>query len=356
MATEVRSLTGLRGIAAVAVVLYHFKEMTPLPASPLSGIVSRGYLAVDVFFVLSGFVMALTYARGFASGFNTITYRDFLLRRFARIYPLYALVLVGMLVCIGCGLCPGSNLRNSLAAIIANVLLVQAWGVAGSINGPAWSISTEFAAYLLFPMLLKATLFGDGQRTTWAGIAAAGFLTIAAMAGPYLQPSQHGMLDLYCSTNPLALIRCLVGFTFGLLTYRGTTSPAIMRLAKRDLAMMTVITLFVAALLLDVGDLVVYPLVPPLVLCAYANHGRPARLLGHGITYRLGTLSYAIYLLHKFVLWGVAQTLSASCLVVDATAFAVLLALAIFAHHVVELPGRRLIRGWSLPRRRSAVA
>jgi peptidoglycan/LPS O-acetylase OafA/YrhL len=70
----------------------------------------------------------------------------------------------------------------------------------------------------------------------------------------------------------------------------------------------------------------------------------------------LGTLSYAIYLLHVGVLWGAGHLPTNSSLVIDTTAVVALLALATLAHHAVELPGRRLIRRWSVPAPRSAVA
>jgi peptidoglycan/LPS O-acetylase OafA/YrhL len=70
----------------------------------------------------------------------------------------------------------------------------------------------------------------------------------------------------------------------------------------------------------------------------------------------LGTLSYAIYLLHVGVLWGAGHLPTNSSLVIDTTAVVALLALASLAHHAVELPGRRLIRKWRVPAPRSAVA
>jgi peptidoglycan/LPS O-acetylase OafA/YrhL len=356
MATEVRSLTGLRGIAASVVVQYHYVEATPQVPSLLREIASRGYLAVDMFFVLSGFVMALTYAHRFAHGFDAPAFGDFLLRRFARIYRLYVVILGLTVLGVGVGAFPGWNLRDSLATVVANFLLIQAWGTTVSLNGPAWSISTEFAAYLLFPMLLRATLFGGGRRAAQATVAAAILLILAAMIRPLLRPGGNGTLDLYRETTPLPLLRCFAGFTFGLLTYRLTGSPGIMQLARQGLAAVVLVALLAAALLLDVNDLAIYTLLPPLVLCLYATRGRPGRVLWHGVIYQLGTLSYAIYLLHVGVLWGAGHLPTNSSLVIDTTAVVALLALASLAHHAVELPGRRLIRKWRVPAPRSAVA
>jgi peptidoglycan/LPS O-acetylase OafA/YrhL len=89
--SEIRSLTGLRGVAAAYVVLYHM-HLFELCSGAAATVLTHGYLAVDLFFVLSGFVMALTYAELFEGGFSAGRYRDFLVRRIARVYPLYVVV------------------------------------------------------------------------------------------------------------------------------------------------------------------------------------------------------------------------------------------------------------------------
>lgn len=346
MDNEVRSLTGLRGVAAAAVVLYHLVEMLHVPMGPLRLVALRGYLAVDVFFVLSGFVMALRYAPRFARGFDADAYRDFLLRRVARIYPLYAVVLAAMVLGVACGAFPGWDLRQQGATILANVLLVQGWSVGVSLNGPAWSISTEAAAYLLFPALLGVTVFGGWRRAVGTAVIACVLLGLAVAAGPRLQPSGSGALDLYRETTPLPLIRCLVGFSFGLLVYRVTQVPSVARLAMADGTVTAVMALLAIGLWHGVDDRVIYPLLPLLVLCLAANRGRAARLFGSGVAHWLGVLSYAIYLLHEGVFWGAQQMGLAGGWLGANVALVLLFGLAVLAHHAIELPGRRLIRGW----------
>ena len=114
----------------------------------------RGYLAVDLFFVLSGFVMALSYGPAFGERFSLRVFAAFLWRRVARLYPLYGTILVARLVYTGLRYgrfdLPrpwiAAPLAHPWTAIPANVLLVQSWGLAPSSIGPAWSISTEWAA------------------------------------------------------------------------------------------------------------------------------------------------------------------------------------------------------------------
>jgi len=92
---EIRSLTGLRGAAAVFVAFYHsfyFMVSNQADNSPPVVFLRHGYLSVDLFFVLSGYVMALTYAPLFAGGFRMLAFADFLGRRIGRIYPAYITV------------------------------------------------------------------------------------------------------------------------------------------------------------------------------------------------------------------------------------------------------------------------
>ena len=94
--SEIRALTGLRGIASLYVVLFHYFQPLPL-VGYLRTLLGHGYLAVDLFFVLSGFVMALNYGSRFAAGAHWPEYRLFLCRRFARVYPPLSLCLSGRL-------------------------------------------------------------------------------------------------------------------------------------------------------------------------------------------------------------------------------------------------------------------
>ena len=87
---DIRSLTGLRGVAAWWVVLYHFNELLPVSVHGWpTALLGRGYLAVDLFFILSGFIIAYNYLDGF-SAFDPRKYLHFLGVRIARIYPLHA--------------------------------------------------------------------------------------------------------------------------------------------------------------------------------------------------------------------------------------------------------------------------
>src|SRR5258708_12529385 len=96
--TEIRPLTSIRGIAAMGVVMYHFQgnfgDKFYLDSTTL--VFSRGYLWVDFFFLLSGFILSHVHAEDFARGLTP--YRTFLFKRIARVYPLHVTTLVILLL------------------------------------------------------------------------------------------------------------------------------------------------------------------------------------------------------------------------------------------------------------------
>src|ERR1051326_8086781 len=165
---EIRALTGLRGVAALLVALYHINPNWIAPTAT-GRFVGKGYLWVDLFFVLSGFLLAMNYARLFAGGWSLGAWLDFLLHRVARIYPLYVAMVLASLayslalyggVHAAAAPPPALTLSEPARDVAANLLMVQSWGVGKSIDGVAWSLSPEGAAYLMFP--LAARRAGDG--------------------------------------------------------------------------------------------------------------------------------------------------------------------------------------------------
>src|SRR5262245_23351549 len=140
------ALTGVRFVAAIFVVFYHYAPLG-LP-SLLDNAVRNGHLAVGLFFVLSGFVLAYNYAG------STVVWRKFWLARFARIYPAYLLGFLLMAPAVAFRY-PDNPLKLAVAGLAAGTL-VQGWfpGLELVWNGPGWSLASEAFFYLLFPILL----------------------------------------------------------------------------------------------------------------------------------------------------------------------------------------------------------
>ena len=164
---EIKALTGLRIVAAVWVVLFHFRPMlsdiSPDLRENLSPILNCGAQGVDLFFILSGFVLAWNYLDRMGRSWSTREMLHFLWLRLARVYPVYlvTLHLAALLVILSLhvGHVPLPEV-SSLTAIsyVRQVLLVQLWFEpffdGTSWDGPAWSISAEWLAYLLFGALV----------------------------------------------------------------------------------------------------------------------------------------------------------------------------------------------------------
>lgn len=157
-------LDGLRGVAAIIVVLYHLIECYP---SNLSTIYfAHGYLAVDFFFALSGFVIGYAYD----DRWNKMSLGGFFKRRIVRLHPMVIFgALVGIIFFYYSG---GSELFNKVDDAIWWMVLLQAflmilmiplpssmdirgWGELTSINGPIWSLMYEYVANILYALVLR---------------------------------------------------------------------------------------------------------------------------------------------------------------------------------------------------------
>ncbi|MGY1703289.1 acyltransferase family protein [Geodermatophilus sp. SYSU D00697] len=167
---EIRPLTGLRAVAAVWVVVYHFHFTPGLDYSgywePLRPVLRAGATGVDLFFVLSGFVIALTYLERVGRKPSPRRVAAFLWARVCRIWPVYALVTTlygGWLLYKATQVSDGylayqtSQPVLDLPQYLLQLSMVQLWwhpeSSGESWMGSAWSISAEWLAYVAFPLV-----------------------------------------------------------------------------------------------------------------------------------------------------------------------------------------------------------
>jgi len=191
---HVLPLDSIRGIAATSVVIHHLLLMpTFLAAFPHNAWINwsffrSAWLLVDLFFVLSGIVMTLSYVDG---EFGRFSLREFMVRRLARVYPLHivmllanllfrlmriGLVMAGVVVAV-----PTAFEVNNTYSFILNLFLLHSMGFVDylSWNAPSWSISVEFYTYLAFGLvLLLAQRFGS----TLHFYVAAALIALASLA------------------------------------------------------------------------------------------------------------------------------------------------------------------------------
>ena len=354
MNSEIKSLTGLRGIAALLVAIFHIHQ--PSGDDWLSIFFRHGYLAVDLFFVLSGFVMALTYAEMFRNGFSRIAFRAFLIKRLARIYPLYlflTLITTTLILIKGVTSYYGTNFSF---VFVVNLLLMQTWGLSMPIILASWSISTELAAYLLFPFIVRGCVYGRIAFAVAAGvICVTALVAISIMDSSLVESSaspRNGPLDLTSFDSIGPIVRCLSGFVLGVLSYR------IRNVEKtgRFVGSTTITTAIAAALILLLcvqnTDIAVILLIPFFIIGLSFQNNIAAKAIGSKVFYMLGVWSYSIYLLHQSfipVQQEIAGVLTyifipGATVLSTITTLAAVVTLSYYCHKGIEGPGRKLFQ------------
>src|ERR1700732_3351967 len=156
-------LTGIRALAALLVLGLHTDQNVPSGVLTVLPFLARGYLGVDFFFVLSGFIITHVYCASLAQPSRNAV-QVFLWHRFIRLYPVHVTVLAALVVLIAIVRANHIALNNPqewrFADLPWQLTLLHAWGVTPKPgwNVPSWSISAEWFAYLLFPLLAPALL------------------------------------------------------------------------------------------------------------------------------------------------------------------------------------------------------
>lgn len=351
------ALTGLRIFAALAVYASHVGPPHGVSGG-LKAFFESGYMGVTLFFVLSGFVLTINYFERLRAP-TAQAIQEFGVARFARIYPLYILILFYILV-------RQHAFGGSIGGWWEHVLMIQAWdpniAQAYNFDGPAWSLSVEFFLYACFPFLIviltriRATsillVTAIGVASAMVGIATWFTLTNRSSL-PWTDPeSAHRWLYVIPVTR-------LGDFLLGILAGR-----LYVELRKRASLVksggLLAITATVAIVALMAWPANVFSAwswdvayaIPCVVLIfglAIAPSGILARLLSLPALVLLGESSYAFYLIHQPGLqffdggrWALA--LSATTATYEALTLGAIICLAIGLHVAVERPARLYIR------------
>lgn len=295
---EIILLTPMRGIAALIVVFYHAR--LHLPNLSFGFIFERSYLWVDFFFILSGFIISYVYRDSFL---KTKEYRDFFIARFARIYPLHFFMLILFILWessrffIPTNFEPFTTPDRTVFAIFTNLFLIQSWGIHDTLtwNHPAWSISTEWAAYLVFPIIAIISKSWKENSHLLAVLIILITLTLISYF--------NGSLDI---TYNYGLVRCILEFSLGMSIYYFFTQNSKVKFFNNNLTILfTLIATFIFISIPNLAryDFFIIYLFAILVL-SLANYeeGIFSKIIGNRFIKMLGDTSYSIYLTHTFVL------------------------------------------------------
>jgi len=345
-----RTLEGMRFLSSVAIVLYHYAPYLTQGKSVDETSVRDFYLFVDLFFVISGIVIGRKYAD---MEFATSSYLTFLRARFARLYPLHAATLlfyvaIGLAVVYG-GLQIADADRYDFSTLIANLLLVHAWGFTShfSFNYVSWSISAEMFVYLTLPLWVGGA---RGLRFAWAGGLI--FVAVLSILG-HIWSFFWLRRGFFAMTYDFGLVRAIPSFAFGVwLSLYAPTIVAWLRPA--DLPTWLHFALAIVAAMLAVHA---NPNAIAMMFCVVAALGYFSDLEGKEnlVSSRLlsaqGAYTYSIYMIHPVVLtvfmgllaprWlGTSRLSSALCVGVS---LIVTYALSRASYAYFETPLRKLI-------------
>lgn len=301
--SEIRSLTGLRGVAALYVVIFHALIFPSSAQNPLATFLNNGYLAVDLFFILSGFVMGMVHGQDFENGFNLGSYKNFLTKRLARIYPLYFIVLsiTVALYYFHPARIPEETGSLTAVRVVENYFLIQGWGLGTSYVQPSWSVSTEIAAYLLFPVLALLTLFQSRKVTIFVAIL---FLVLPALVALVFVGEKSGLqMNLWNGETFGPMTRCITEFTIGLLCYRFYQWQIGTALMNKKWVGFSLMLAILVLLTFKNSDLLIVMLLPFLILSLASDKTPLAKLMGSKPVHWLGLISYSVYLVHSLVFY-----------------------------------------------------
>jgi peptidoglycan/LPS O-acetylase OafA/YrhL len=310
-------------MAALAVFAYH---LHPWPVLPALWPLQYGYTGVTVFFVLSGFILTWTHQ-------PAQTRRQFYWRRFARIYPAYAVVTAAVLAW---SLVAGQPRDPS--AIVTNLTLTHAWftdpGIYAGINGVSWSLSCELLFYAAFPAIwVVAVRLTDRGLWVLTGVAF-GAYAIVAVAVVHAT-TERGVLQILYA-NPVArLPEFLVGIAVARLLITGARLPAGLGLAAIGFAV-------VGAFALPqwpVANVWATPVAAAgIVWLARRDLAGRNRALRRPWLQFAGRVSYAFYLVHGLILLRLEHHSLAGRAVVGLVCAGLA---AVALHLLVEVPANR---------------
>jgi peptidoglycan/LPS O-acetylase OafA/YrhL len=361
-AQNIRQLTSLRFFAAFWVVLFHYWPKLEGPAfTPV--FVEKGYLGVELFFILSGFILCHVYRTSVEEG--RFRYASFLWARLARVYPLHLATLVGLGAIAGAATIAGFGVDANILsweALPANLLMVHAWGLApvAGWNHPSWSISAEWFAYLSFPAFAWAALKLKDRPLVALGGA------VALIVGLYAAFQALAGFPLTQATIHWGALRIVPCFAYGCALHALWRARPARNAGATALAALFSGAGAVTAAALGAPDALIVVALGALIffLAGLAQTGSQG--FGNPVFVYLGEISYSIYMI--CVPWKIVFVngavrvfeLNSEQLPLPlwiAFLFGVI-PLAALSYHLIESPARAHMKRWadSWEVRRQAVA
>ncbi|MGM9472062.1 acyltransferase family protein [Pseudarthrobacter sp. YS3] len=307
---QVHALTGVRIIAAMWVVLFHVRgniaSEFPWLDDIIGPVVAHGELGVDLFFALSGYVLALNYGERMGWRLDHKATVKFWWARLARVWPAYAFMLVFAAIWHGLLLARQSDdpvdVRDyGVGSFMRQLTLVVQWTEPGfdrlTWNGAAWSVSAEAFAYLLFPVMILLVFRLNRSLSGRSLVVMAGVLLFPVVFFSYV-------LGLYAPW--MWLLRILCCFMAGALMFyivRRVPDTARNRLMASHIIVLAAAVVIAGCYWMDLTARPRYiGLLIPVLVVIVGTLGMAdrhvAKILGSKALVVGGMASYSIYLVH----------------------------------------------------------
>ncbi|MEO6131330.1 MAG: acyltransferase, partial [Saprospiraceae bacterium] len=315
------NLTALRGIAAILVVVFHSNEIVAkFISSEQTFWFRKLYLMVDLFFILSGFIMCYVYETYFNNSTESRKTIGFLKARLARIYPLHVVTLALLVLAVAITFSLGKNIYYddfvrvlyNPKAIITNFFLLQSAHIHNMFtwNVPSWSISAEWLAYLVFPFLVKPfSKFSISQTI----LTIVFIFTLYAGLVFYIAPNRVPMFPFLSTAADLDLTydwgfaRGILGFILGMGVYRLFMNNVFKNTLGNGMVLLGIVILYSIYMHFNLTDFGA-PLFFSIILLSAAYGSKNINAFFDIVPLqKLGLWSYSIYMWHVVFIFTVFE-------------------------------------------------
>jgi len=297
-----KSIDGIRGTAAIIISIYHFELYYPLLSN--GGIFNLGYLFVEMFFIISGFLLIRSIEKRIEIGKFSI--KQFIKLKLLRIYPAYIVSIFGLAFIYSywgqMGIGEWIYQHGKLKELFSEVFLIQTTGIADFqyISFNAWYVSVLFIVTIIILFLYK--IF---NKKFICGLSLIIFVTGYAML--FIANSNMSADTYIFSCIPTAIVRGMADIMLGVFTYYvyKKINTVLRKLSFFKISIIEIIImLFIAYLMKDYityrlnwSIVIVFSI---MVLCMFSNSGIISKLLSIKYFSFLGKISYSYYLWQAF--------------------------------------------------------
>lgn len=349
-------LTGLRFIAALYVFIFHIHIRWPLTSQPaLKNIFDQGAVGMSIFFMLSGFVLAFSYADA------KVSTRTYLVNRFARIYPVYLAAALVTLPWIGIPISDGTGASvlktsaQSLLLVFANTFAVQAWfpSLFPMWNvGASWSISVEMFCYLTLPLALPALVKLPKKRLLLTGVTCWLIGSLPGLIGASF-PGPLG--TIYYSMPIFRLPEFVLGAIVFLYMRSEKSSTKIgLLVVPVSILLFTYLAFWGDKMPLYVGhSWIALPCIALAIASLSLSKGIPSAVLSNRVFVWLGKTSYCFYSFQALLIFSLidhhstivrAIPMLSNNLILLSVSFCALVCASAIGYYGLEEPSRKWIK------------